>query len=78
MTPVILKLNLFTMNTHLFNLCKTAKTETVLQKSGIIFSLYNQTFIAMFMAVWSIGIYWRVHLRKVFSKGEWTVVHLYP
>ena len=28
----------------------------------------------MFMAVWSIGIYWRVHLRELFIKREWTVV----
>ena len=44
-TPVILKLNLSARNTGLFNLHKTAKTETLQQKSGIAFSLSNQTFI---------------------------------
>ena len=44
-TPVILKLNLSARNTGLFNLHKTAKTETLQQKSGIAFSLCNQTFI---------------------------------
>ena len=53
---------------------KQLKLEQRNRKSGIIFPLYNQTFIAMFMAVWSIGIYWRVHLRELFIKREWTVV----
>ena len=46
MTPVILKPQLFTINTRLLKLVlKTAKTRKLPQRRGIIFSLCDQTFV---------------------------------